>query len=234
MKFVLRVDDIGWTAEPADVRPIKKPDPELALAKRFHAVFKGLPWIAGVIPAALDDVGRAWLLARPEGMTIAMHGVTHRRAEGVDSEFRGMTTERCEALLNQGLTQLGMKSRHFIPPFNVADPELLPALWKTGFSVIWGQYEQKPLPPRRMGNLLFVPSFFGLYSSTLQTMGRDQGPILNNIGKYLDVPGYAVITLHLPWENSKCDHANFEGVRELVRIVEKHVISPEKYLEEAV
>lgn len=233
MKFVLRVDDIGWTSEPAEVRPIKKADPELALSKRFHACFKGLPWIAGVIPAALDDVGRAWLQTRPEGMTIAMHGVTHRRAEGFDSEFRSMSTSTCEALLGQGLGQLGMKTRHFIPPFNVVDVDLVPALAKTGFSVVWGQYEQAPKPPRRMGSLLFVPSFFGLYSSTLQTMGKDQGPILNNIGKYLDAPGYAVITLHLPWEHSKCDHANFEGIRELVRIVEKHVIAPEKYLEEA-
>lgn len=233
MKFVLRVDDIGWTCEPESEKPLKKPDRGLVLAKRFHAAFKGLPWIAGVIPESLDEIGKAWLRSVPEAMTVAMHGVTHRRVDNVDSEFRGLSVAQCENFLVAGQALLGMKPRHFIPPFNVADPELIPALERTGFTTIWGQYEMTPKPPRSHGKLTYVPSFFPLYSATLAGMGVGQGPILNNLPKYLDEPGYAVITLHITWELAKCDHSDFEGIRELVRHVEGRVITPERYLEEA-
>lgn len=234
MKFVLRVDDIGWTAEPEAEKPLKKPDRGLVIAKRFHEAFGGLPWIGGVIPEALDDAGRAWLRTAPEGFTIAMHGVTHRRTDGFDSEFRTLSTAQCENLLIAGKALLGVKTRHFIPPFNVADPELIPALERTGFSVIWGQYEQAPVPPRPHGtSLRYVPSFFPLYSATLASMGAGQPPILSNLPKYIDAPGYAVITLHISWELAKCDQSNFQGIRELARQIEKNVITPERYLEEA-
>lgn len=233
MKFVIRVDDIGWTAEPAEEKPLKKPDAGLRHAKRLHEALGGIPWLAGVIPAALDNEGRAWLASRPPGLTVAMHGVTHRRTDGFDSEFRGRTTPDCEGALRRGIDLLGMKTRHFIPPFNCADPELMLALRATGFEAVWGQYSTMITPPSKVQGLTFVPSLFDLYSSTLAGMGPGQEPLVGKINQFLAADGYAVITLHVTWELAKCDQGNFQGVRELCRRLEDRVISPDRYLQEA-
>ncbi len=235
MRLVIRVDDVGWTQEAAEERPLKKVDVGLKLAQRFHAALGGLPWLAGVIPSALDDDGYKWLLSGPAGLTVAMHGVTHRKSQGVDSEFRGMTTKQCESLLTEGVERLGLPTSHFIPPFNALEPELTKALKVTGFKTVWGQYEHGMSPPRPMDGLTFVPSYFPLYSATLAPMGADQPPILSQFerGGLLRGPGFAVVTLHLPWEAAKCDADDFEGVRELARVAGKLVVSPDDYLREA-
>lgn len=230
MKFVLRLDDVGWTEKPEKELPLKKPDGGLALAQRFCKAMGGAPWLAGVIPDALDKDGVAWLRSRPKGLTVAMHGVTHRRVDGVDSEFRGYSRPRCTVELESGKIKLGVKTRHFIPPFNALEPELREALPVSGFSVVWGHYSQDPQPPRQEGSITFVPSYYPLYSATLVTMGAGPAPLVDTIPYLLGRPGALVITLHLPWEAAKCDGADFEGVRELMGILGGNVISPEEYL----
>src|SRR5688572_17933391 len=69
-QFVLRVDDVGWTARPIDPAPLKAPDVGLELAQRFHRALGGIPYLAGLIPATIrhDDEAQAWLASKPEGM----------------------------------------------------------------------------------------------------------------------------------------------------------------------
>lgn len=227
---MIRVDDVGWTPASTSEPPIKVPDRGLYLARRFNRAMDGVPWLAGVIPSALDDDGRKWLAQRPGNVTVAMHGVTHRRVDGVDSEFRGMDYHRCKIELLEGLVELGVKTQHFIPPFNAIEPHLIEALVDTGFRSVWGQFEAIPRPPRPMDGLTFVPSLYELYSATLVSMGHGQLPLLDVLPFVMSRPGYAVITLHITWEAARCDTEDFEGVRELVKLARSHVVSPEDYL----
>lgn len=230
MKFVIRADDIGWTPRPAAEPPLKEPDSGLELARRFHEAMGGLPWLAGVIPSTLDSDGKKWLASAPAGVTVAMHGVTHRRVGGVDSEFRGMSYERCRVNLLEGLVELGVKTTHFIPPFNAIEPDLPEALFDCGFRTVWGQYESIPRRPRPLESLTFVPSLYELYSATLASMGHGQLPILDRLPFMLKQDGYAVITLHITWEAARGGGTDFEGVRELVGMVRNHVVTPDQYL----
>lgn len=230
MKFVIRVDDIGWTDRPLPERPLKEPDRELLIARKFHDAMGGLPYLAGVIPSTLDDAGRYWLSSRPAGMTIAMHGVYHTRVDGVSSEFRGLNFSECGDRLINGVLKLGMATRHFIPPFNAMEPELEVALRDEEFSVVWGQYTELPLCPVKTPFFTFVPSFLPLYGATKWRMKEGDVILLDEIKDFVDKDGAAVITLHLPWELARGGDG-FGGVRELVDRVKDLVVSPEQYLE---
>ena len=84
LKFVLRIDDIGWMPE-------HKRDEGLLLAQELHRTLNGLPYVAAVIPTMLDSKGHDWLNSNPEAMTIAVHGLTHGEVE-----FRNLS----ESLMN--------------------------------------------------------------------------------------------------------------------------------------
>ena len=202
-------------------------------ARRFHAALGGLPWLAGVIPTALDDEGREWLRSRPEGLTVAMHGVTHRRAGGFDSEFRDMNTVEVAKELRRGLSLLGVPARHFIPPYNALEPQLVEVIRNSDLEVVWGHYDTCPKPPIHHGRHTFVPSFFNLYSATTCSMGPGQAPVIDAVHQFIPGNGFAVITLHLPWELAKSDQNDFNGVRELARVIKDYVVTPDWYAEEA-
>jgi len=232
MKFAIRVDDVGWTDKALPQRPLKERDRELLVARKFHSAMGGLPYLAGVIPSALDDAGRFWLASRPDGMRIAMHGVYHTRVDGVSSEFRGLDVLQCEDLLLTGVMQLGIATKYFIPPFNAMEPALSLALKEVGFSFVWGHYEDDPMLPSKTPDWIFVPSWLPLYSATKWRMKDGDAPILDVIKDFLDKDGAAVITLHLPWELSRGGDS-FGGVRELVELIRDHVVSPDVYVKDA-
>jgi hypothetical protein len=223
MKFGMRVDDLGWQSTGVV-------DPGLRLAQRFHAAMAGLPYLGGVIPAALDDAGVAWLVSKPTGLTIAIHGWDHGTVDGVRSEFRGKDLGMCRRLIDRGQKLMGGPYQHFIPPFNSLEPDLPEACYHEGIRYIWGAPSSWPTPPQPypLERVTFVPSWERTYAATLWRMGPDDIPLLEMLPRIMDLPGKAVICLHATWEAAKSE--DFKGVRWLVDLIGDRVISPDEYL----
>lgn len=234
MKVCLRVDDVGWTDRPIGNGIAKMPDVGLALARQFHAALGGLPWLGGVIPSVLDADGREWLQSAPSGLTIAQHGTTHAvAADGVHSEYRDMSLPLIRHQIAKGRGRLGLPVTHFIPPFNALEPDLPEALYLEGFRVIWGGLSRWPTPPQPhdMGRMLFVPSWAPLYGATRWRMQETDRPLLQVWPEVSDWPGYAVLTLHIPWEAAK--DPTFQGVRTLATMIGDVVVAPDEWLQAA-
>jgi hypothetical protein len=228
LNFCIRVDDFGYL--PGTPKPVDK---GLQLAQRFHEVMSGLPYIAGVIPACLDADGLKWLATRPIGLQIALHGWDHRMVDGVDSEFRGLDGRGCRDRIASGqqvLNGIGCLTEHFIPPFNAIEPLLPEACYFEGIRYIWGAPSDWPTPPQPhpMGSLMFVPSWKPLYAASLWQIGNDDRPLSGALQQIFDLPGKAVITLHITWEAAKC--ADFRGLLWLIDLIGDRVISPAEHL----
>ncbi len=228
MIFCVRVDDVGWTHESSTPPPLKKPDQGLREAARLHAALGGLPWLAAVIPATLDAAGAAWLASRPDGLEVALHGWDHQRVDGIDSEFRGRPEAQCRWMLRDGLAALG-PTLHFVPPFNALEPALLDALAKENFRFLWGNLWETPAPPFRSGGMTHIPAWRRLYGATRRRMSGSAPALIHEIPKVIDEKGFAVITLHLPWEAA--EESGFSGVRELAGLIRHNTVSPSRYLE---
>lgn len=232
MKFTVRVDDFAWTPQEAERVPMKKPDIGMRVARRFHEAMQGVPYIAGVIPSCVDEEGRAWLGSVTHEMTVALHGYTHRPVDGVMDEFHGMPMEEMRRLLDLGQKRIG-HTKHFIAPFNSIERDLPEACWHEGIRYLWGApstWVTPPQPHTIFRDVLFIPSWLPLYGATAWSQGG--APImLRDIPAMLDLPGLAVLTLHITWEAAK-DEA-FVGVRALVKVIRDRVVSPEEFCEEA-
>lgn len=232
MRFCLRVDDFGWVANSV-------PDRKLSLAQKMHATFQGLPYLGAVIPSTLDHDGLAWLQSAPAGVTIAMHGFNHSYSEdGCASEFRNCDLQRCRQRIGWGKNSLkDVAIRHFVLPFNAYAPDLSEACYLEGMGYIWGggghDYTHPspwPTPPQpySLGRTVFVPSWAPTYAACLWRMGSEDVPLCESLPRLLELPGRAVITLHITWEAAHC--ADFRGVRWLVERIGDRVITPEEYL----
>lgn len=237
MKVCIRVDDIGWTAETAfQQSPCKQPDRALSLARRFHRAMLGRPYLAGIIPRAVDEAGREWLRTRPVGMTFAQHGTSHRlAADMVRSEYRDMTGSALRDYVAVGHSALGVPTEEivdFIPPFNALEPELPDALYLEGFRRIWGAPSRWSTPPQPqwLGRCLFVPAWMPLYGATLWRMQAADRPLIEVWPEVSTWPGYAVLTLHVPWEAAKDGWTLFDGVRRLVGLLGDAILSPSDWL----
>lgn len=238
MKFCIRVDDLGWTSESLSEPPLKRPDVGLRLAREFHAAMSGLPYLGAVIPTAADAGGREWLASAPAGLTVALHGLDHRRVDDVDCEYRGRSLDEVRERIALGREFLGSaETVHLVPPFNGLEPVVAEACKHEGIRYVWGgaqpnvrQPSTWPTPPQPhdWGRVTFVPSWAPLYGATLWRMGPDDVPLMDVLPSMIEAPGRAVLTLHLPWENAKAP--DFRGVRELVELIGPNVISVEEYL----
>ncbi len=229
MKFAIRVDDVGWTAEPAGTPPEKKPDVGLRLASRFHAALGGLPWLAGVIPSCLDAVGAAWLRENSDLVTPAIHGWNHQMSYGERSEFYGLSKQQCLTILKQSVERVG-PTEHFIPPFNATTAEMLWACSVFGLKFLLGSITDSPYPVmhRRDEKMAFIPAWKVTYNATRRRMAEGIGSLIEEVPRILEQPGMAVITLHVPWEAADGD--GFFGVRELAGIIRHNVVSPNEYV----
>lgn len=232
MKFVLRVDDIAWESNP-------KPDHGLHLAKRFHAAMQGLPYLAAVIPAAIDPEGLAWLQSNPPGMTVALHGWSHAYSNsGVASEFHDCDFDQCRLRVSAGRNALpGIEIAHMVLPFNAYAPPLGEACYLEGVHWIWGGGAHDsttpsawPTPPQpySIGRVGFVPSWARTYGATLWMMSAECDGLHKTLPKLLDHPGKAVLTLHITWEAAKC--SDFDGIKWLVDLIGNRVITVGEYL----
>jgi len=219
---------------------MKYPDKGLRLAQRFHDAMQGLPYLAGIIPACLDDEGKEWLRSKPVGLMPALHGLDHEGPNGARSEFRGLDAAGCQARIAAArgiLAECGIETEHLILPFNAWEPELA-SCHDEGICYVWGggthnttapsRWPISP-PPYPLGSLTFVPSWLKTYAATLWQMGADDRPLNTVFPDLLDLPGKAVITLHITWEAAKSE-GDFRGVKWLVDLIGDRVISPEEYL----
>lgn len=232
MKFVIRVDDVGWSATEAPGRaPMKMPDPGLRIARKFHEAMGGVPYLAGVIPAVLDHDGANWIRGRPPGMTVALHGWSHEPSGSVRSEFHGMDPEKIRERIADGRRVVGFTS-HFIPPFNAYDDAWGEPMWHEGIRTVWGLESRWPTPPRpeERGRQIFVPAWAPLYGATRWTQGSAEAPIVDVLDRYAVREGIAVLTLHVTWEAAR-DPA-FEGVRELAGLIRDAAVFPDELLRE--
>lgn len=243
MKLCIRVDDLGWTDQESANPPAKTADVGLELAQKFHAAMQGRPYLGAVIPAAIDDDGRAWLASKPDGLTIALHGWSHDSGGGAFSEFHRDDTDAVREKIAKGQQRIFGKesenwTRHFVAPFNAYTPTLLDAMWHEGIRYAWGGTAPNtrapsswPTPPQpfEVGRMLFVPSWDPLYSATYWRMSAGAEPLMDVLPGVIDLPGKAVLTLHLPWELSK-GGPSFGGVSDLVDRYGHAMISAEEYL----
>lgn len=234
MQFVIRVDDLGWISN-------GDPDPGLQLAQQFHAAMGGIPYLAAVIPAFLDEAGLRWLASTPEGMTVAIHGWNHKRSQNVSSEFHGLDQDSCRARIDRGRRLLRDEAKiepdHLVLPYNAMEPPIPEACYHEKIGYIWGGGDHCaitpspwPTPPQPypLGRVGFVPSWALLYGATRWQMGADDRAIETVLHKLIDWPGKSVLTLHITWEASR--GKKFEGVRWLVEQIRDRAITPEEYL----
>lgn len=234
MRFCIRSDDHGLTPREAAKVPDKLSDKGCEIAKRFHEAMQGVPYLAAVVPAALDEAGGAWIRSKPKGMTVALHGWDHSMRGDVKDEFHGYTVERMREEIARGQKVVGL-TQHFVPPFNAVEDGLAEACYHEGIRYIWGAPSRWPTPPQPYQiyrDLVFVPSWNPMYGATRWEQGNQ--PRVLTMLRYgiLDLPGLAVLTLHGPtWEAAK--DPEFNGVKELVSIIRNHVVTPEEFLEEA-
>lgn len=229
MKFAIRVDDVAWTADEIEPPPCKAPDVGLTHAQRFHAAMQGQPYLAGIIPTCLDAEGHAWLRSQPPGLTPAIHGWTHRRVEGVDSEYRDLTLWQMRERLEAAKHVIG-PTQHTIPPFNAVEADFPQACYLENIQYIWGAPSTWPTPPQPYpaGSILLVPSWMPTYAVTVGRMNGDMKPLLETLPNLLKFPGQAVITLHIPWELGK--DPTFDGVKRMVDLLGDRILSPEEYV----
>lgn len=237
----IRVDDIGWTATEAANPPMKQPDTGLRLAQRFHEAMQGRPYLAAIIPAAVDDEGLEWLRSHPQGLIPALHGWDHSVSNGVRNEFHGLSQNDMRVAIDRGRKRLDLDVVHFVPPFNGCEPELAEACVFEGVKYIWGGASHKEPapsgwatqpPPYPWGRVTFVPSWRRAYGATRWKMSDDDVPLVSIADELVQMPGRVLVTMHIPWEMAKGGE-DFSGVRELVELIGELVVTPEEWLGES-
>lgn len=228
MKFVIRVDDLGWTGR--EHGGLKEEDPDLDRARQFHEAL-GLPYLGAVIASIPSPVGRRWLRSA-QGLTVAIHGWDHGRGRPKADEFDGLTLNQMRDRIADAQHAVG-PSPHFVPPFN-ACPEILPeAAWLEGVRFIWGAPSSWPTPPEptSLRSVRFIPAWAPLYGASRWCQSLDcKDPLVVAVQPWLDMPGLAVLTLHLTWEFAR--DPELAGLRHLAGIVRSRVISPADFIKE--
>lgn len=231
MKLLLTVDDFGWTSEESETPPIKRVDAGLALARRFHEAMRGVPFLAGVIPAFVDDEGAKWLRSQPAGLFAALHGWDHAAGTPqVRHEFVRATPDKIRDAISRGRDRVG-RTPYYIPPYDAIDTGEADAMWHEGIRYVFASASTDwPTPPSpyRFGKCWMVPRWRRMYGA----LGWQQGcyPILAQLAELRNAPGLAVATLHLPWEAAR--DPEFKHAQQLVEY-EDMFLTPEEFIAEA-
>ena len=228
MQLCLRADDLGWSPHNED-----KIDRGLELAQRCHALLQGLPYLAAVIPAAVDDAGLAWLQSGPEGMRVAMHGLDHSPVE-----FRGLTIEACRERICEARRALaGVPIEDMVLPNNQYEWGLGIACNHEGIRNVWGGGHHTrtgpsgwPTPPEPypLEEIVFVPSWKPTYAAVTGWMRDDIPPLRETLPALLELPGKAVLTIHITWEAGL--NRDLDGIRWLADEVGPYLIPAAEYL----
>ncbi|HEV7162052.1 MAG TPA: DUF2334 domain-containing protein [Solirubrobacteraceae bacterium] len=226
-RFLIRVDEFPHYM--ADDRPGRFATEHF---ERFHEIMSaaGAPYLIAVLPRVsreplspaargsrgLSDKEREVLsrIAR-ERVTLAMHGLDHRTrfdSPRRHSELCGLGAEQLDALLEQGLSELGTSGIHpqvFVPPYNRFDAEQYAALARR-FAVVCGGPESIGTmgfhsTPQWRGEAVYLPSYAPLYGHCNEVRPAVQRMIERGGGVW------APVALHWGWEAE-------EGFAELERL----------------
>jgi hypothetical protein len=226
MKFLIRVDDIGMTPEESPMPPGKNRDHGLELAKKFNDAMQGVPWLAAVVPAMLDEDGVAWL-KQAKGVDVALHGWDHCEADGCRNEFENLSIDSCRWKISNGQLRVG-PTPYFVPPWNAYTPNFIEAAWHEGIRHIFAapvQWETPPSPVELARGVKLWPAWSSLYGSLAWTQGCK--PILNTLPDLLGKKGKAVLTLHITWISAR--DPEFVSVRTFARMIAQHAISAQEF-----
>lgn len=206
------------------------------LSRSFHRVLaaEGVPYLVAVVPRPaarpLDPSGdvatplsgdeRRFLdELRADGVTFAMHGLTHRTRLASPrrrSELDGLEGEAVTTLLDEAereLDALAVAARVFVPPYNRFEASQYPILARR-FAVVCGGPESAlrmgvgPTPAWR-GDAVYMPAYHPLYGTARQVVPLARELIERRPGTW--VP----IVLHTGWET----YDEFAGLEALARLV---------------
>lgn len=237
-RFLVRVDEFphyrAWD------------DPErfgTARFERFHEILAaaGVPYLLAVLPRVsreplvpgdngdsrpLDD-GERSMLARleGEGVSFALHGLTHRTrfaSPRRHSELCGLSLEATGELLDSGLAELaqaGLASEVFVPPYNRFDAAQMEPLARR-FRVVCGGPESIGQmgfqgTPQWRGETVYLPSYAPFYGHAAEVMPAVERAVDAHWGLW--VP----IVLHWGWEAD----AGWEALERLVRVLAPHAVA---------
>jgi hypothetical protein len=225
MRVCVRVDDFGLRPHTGET------DCGLALARKFHKAMRGTPYLAGIIPARLDDAGRTWLISKPSGMTVAMHGIAHEKVSPqAESEFAFRARRECSSMVRLGKTLLGVPTRYFIAPFNHYGDHLHGVLAENGIDAHWvgPTSERFPRPMQQTSGYSLIFAWKPLYGCLLWPSGSPNAALCESLPALMGLEGKAVLTLHSTWEAARGER--FEGIEWLVERYRDSVMSPEEFL----
>jgi hypothetical protein len=242
-KFLIRIDEFPDASALDD-----GPDRWRSATRTLHEALAaaGVPYLMAIVPQythrpldpaaiggrPLEDDDRALIeqMGR-ENVTFAQHGMTHRTRYANPrrrSELCGLDARGTEALIVGGrdrLTEMGVSTRVFIPPFNRFDPGQLPQLARH-FDVVGGGPETVALMgyvggPVWRGDAVFLPCYPPLYGGA-----GDLTPVIDRmvgLGGGTWVP----LVIHLSWEIGD----GFRSLSALARRVAPYAVSWDEFLQ---
>jgi hypothetical protein len=233
-RLLIRVDEFPYYGSYDD------PDGWATTFGVFHAdALRGTPYLLSVLPRVardpldpsadesrpLNDAERAALeRARTDGVAFALHGYDHRtrrRSERARSELGGLSRDDVDALLDRGqdgLRELDVHARAFVPPYNRFDPGQYTTLAKR-FDVIGGGPESVRRfgwhrSPQWRAGAVYLPAHEPLYGRAAETIATIE--TLAEREWALWVP----VVLHLSWEAAD----EWRGLVEFVERVGRYAV----------
>ena len=122
-------------------------------------------------------------------------------------------------------------------PFNQYEVGLAEACGGLGIDRLWGggnhtrtdpSEDETPPTPYPLERVCFIPSWKTTYVATHWRIRDDIPALVDTLPKIIDLPGKAVITLHITWEAAYSK--NLTGIRWLAGALEDRIISVEEFL----
>lgn len=194
MKFLIRVDDVGWNTE-------HQKDHNLELFKRFYDQVDGhnVHLVLGVISSMCSDKEISFLKTLTN-VEIALHGYEHSGESIGDSEFFNKSRKERLLRIRSGLDILkDFNVRCFIPPHNYYDDELIKLLKKCSIKYFTGMDESSI---RYINDLVYIPTGKKLCEKSYQLLKV----IDELINSEIDV--VKGLTLHCTWEYQSLKNGN--------------------------
>lgn len=232
MRWLLTVDDYGWTSEESEKPPMKKRDVGLRIARKFHETLNGIPYVAGIIPAEVDAEGLEWIRSNPHNMFVALHGYDHSDPTGDRNEFKGMSESEVRQKVDAGQRVIG-PTPYWIPTYNGLNPDQVAAMHHEGIRYIFGREQHWPSPPSTVEmdrGVVFVPRWKCLYGAFGWVQGGANQRLLDEMVDRCEQPGVAVMTIHLPWESAR--DPEFRHAAVVGKVWRDYFITPEQFIAE--
>jgi len=198
---------------------------------RFHTAMQGTPYLLAVIPRICttyytdmnnnssrnlteQEIKILKKIAK-ENVSFAFHGLTHKTTSKENTEFIGLSREKTEANIKEGLkilSKLGISTNIIVPPFNTFDLENIQS-FKKYFKIVTGGPETikifGKLPIGNLDGILYIPSYKPFYGKAKN--------VYNALEKSRKI---ICITLHWGWEID----SEFRYVKKMIDLIKDDVI----------